>query len=197
MIRRTVTVAMLMTLGASGAAAQRGGMRGQMPDTTPSMGMAHGMMMGGMMGQGMMGSGMMQMMGQGMGMMATGGPGPMTMLRLREALELTDEQVTRLESIQRDFQSTTQTQMSAATASHGAAAESLQGDPPDLEAYQRGLQGAANIMVQAHVAMARAAVEARGVLTPEQLERLRVEGTQMMHSMMGGYGWRGMMRDPG
>jgi Spy/CpxP family protein refolding chaperone len=168
-------------------------MHGQMSDSVPSMGMAHGMMIGGMMGQGMMGADMMQMMGQGMGMMATGGPGPATLLRMRETLDLTDAQVTRLEEIQRETQSTVQPQMTAMMSSHDAARQALQVAPPDFDTYERSLQAAANIMVQTHVAMARAQLEARDVLTPEQRESLATRGPEAMQGMMGGWGW-GMMR---
>lgn len=197
MIIRMLTAAVVTAAAATSVAAQRGGMHEQMPDSTPSMGVAHGMMMGGMMGEGMMGSGMMQMMGQGMGMMATGGPGPMTLLRMRDTLSLTDEQVGQLEAIQQDFQTTIQAHMTAAMASHQAANEALSRESPDFDAYQQSLQAAANTMVQAHVAMARAAAEAREVLTPEQREQLRTGGAQMMRSMMEHYGWEGMMRGRG
>lgn len=195
MLKRVIATAALVLLGTTTAAAQMHGMHGQATDTTPSMGMARGMMMGGMMGQGMMGSGMMQMMGQGMGMMATGGPGPMTLLRMQDELELTDEQVGRLESIQAESQEQMQTQMTAAMDAHREAAQALEGDAPDLQAYQQTLQGAANIMVQMHVGMARTSMEARDVLTPEQRERLGEQGPEMMQGMMGRYGWGGMMRN--
>lgn len=196
MIRRILAVAAASMLGVTAAAAQMGGMGGMggwRSDSIPSMGMARGMMMSGMMGQGMMGQGMMGMMGQGMGMMATGGPGPTAILRLRDALQLTDEQVTRLEKIQQDFWSTVQPQMTAMMSSHGAAARALQGESPDFDAYQQELQAAANIMVQTHVAMARAHFEARGVLTPEQREHLDSQGAHMMQGVMRGYGWSDMM----
>lgn len=185
MIKRIVTTIVLVLLGTTGAAAQRGGMvRGQAPDSVPSMGMTRGMMMG---------SGMMSMMGQGTGMMATGGPGPMMLLLMRDDLELTDEQVRRLEELQESFQNETQSHMTAMMSAHQEAAQTLQGETPDLDAYQQNLQAAANIMVQLPVAMARAAAEGRQVLTPEQLERLQAQGPQMMRGMMGRYGWGDMM----
>ncbi|MDZ7780496.1 MAG: periplasmic heavy metal sensor [Gemmatimonadota bacterium] len=187
---KTTTAMLALTLfGVTAVAGQAGGMQrmqGQMSDSTPSMGMAHGMMMGGMMGHGMMGSGMMPMMGQGMGMMATGGPGPTTLLRMRDALELSDDQVARLQELEEAFQEETGSHMNAAMASHEEAARALQGDAPDLGAYQQSLQAAANVMVQFHAAMARAAIDAREVLTPEQRERLNTQGAQMMGDMMRG-----------
>lgn len=185
-------VAALTVLGTA-TVAQVGPRHGQMPDSFPSMGMTQGMMMGGMMGQGMMGSGMMGMMGQGMGMMATGGPGATALLGMRDALDLTDDQVGRLEAIRDELASTVQPQMTAMMSSHTAAAEALRADPPDFDAYQQGLQSAANIMVQTHVTMARAQVEARNVLTADQLETLRTRGPRMMGDVMQMHGWPGGM----
>jgi Spy/CpxP family protein refolding chaperone len=195
MIKRMVVTLTLMMLGTTPAAAQMGGMRGQLPDSVPSRAMGQGLMMGGMMGQGMMGSGMMTMMGQGMGVMATGGPGPVTLLRMREVLELTEEQIERLEAVQERFRRNTASHVSTMTSSHQAAAQALEGDVPDLEAYQQRLQAQANISVQFHVAMAQAAMGAREVLTQEQRGRLQAEGPQMMDGMMGRYGWGGRMRN--
>lgn len=180
-------VAALTVLGAA-TVVQVGPRHGQMSDSLPSMGTAQGMMMGGMMGQGMMG-----MMGQGMGMMATGGPGAAALLRMGDALDLTDEQVGRLESMRDELTGTVQPLMTAMMSSHTAAAEALRTDPPDFDAYQQGLQAAANIMVQTHVTMARAQVEARDVLTADQLERLRTRGAGMMGDVMQMHGWPGMM----
>lgn len=188
------TVAAVAVLGSTAAVAQEGPRGQQTPGGMgPWMGMAQGMMMGGMMGQGMMGSGMMGMMGQGMGMMATGGPGAAAMLDMRDALDLTDEQVSRLETIRDGLAATVQPLMTAMMSSHTAAAEALRGDTPDFDAYQQGLQAAANIMVQTHVATARSQVEAREVLTPEQLGLLRDHGPNMMQGLMQMHGWPGMM----
>lgn len=187
-------VVALTVLGGAVALQQQGPWHQQMPGMIgPSMGTAEGMMMGGMMGRGMMGSGMMQMMGQGMGMMATGGPGAAAMLDMRDALDLSDEQVSRLETIRAELAATVQPLMTAMMSSHAAAAEALTGDEPDFDAYQRGLQAAANIMVSAHVAMARSQAEARDVLTSEQLESLRDRGSNMMQNLMQMHGWPGMM----
>lgn len=115
------------------------------------------------------------------------------MLDMHDALHLTDEQVSRLEAIRDGLAGTVQPLMTAMMASHTAAAQALQGDTPDFDVYQQNLQAAANIMVSAHVAMARSQVEARDVLTPEQLEMLRERGPSMMGSVMQMHGWPGMM----
>lgn len=152
-----------------------------------SMQMAHGMMMGGMMGQGMMGEGMMEMMGQGMAMMATGGPGPRMVLRLRDELELTPEQVRSLEALQEEAGSHMEGgMMQSMMAAHRNAAETLKEDDPDLDAYRRGLEDLAEMMVEAHVSMARAALEVRTVLTPEQRQKLEEQRMKMMEGGMDG-----------
>jgi Spy/CpxP family protein refolding chaperone len=192
MIKRFAAVAALLLLGSAAAEAQRQPMmHGQATDTVPSMEMARGMMMGGMMGRGMMGSGMMGMMGQGMGMMTTGGPGPAALLRIRDALELTDEQVSTLESMRADLQGQMQGRMTAMMTAHQAAAAALDSETPDWDAYEGNLATAANIMVQTQVMMARAAQDAQEVLTPEQREALEARGTQMMRGTMRGMGPRG------
>ena len=200
MFRRCAVVMAATALAAGSVWGQMPGMHRQGSDTMPGMGMMdHQMMMGGMMGQGMMGSGMMQMMGQGMGMMATGGPGPAAILRASDALALSDEQTGRLEAIQTELSGTQQTHMERAAAAHARAQQALQGDSPDFSTYESALKEAAEEMVQAHVAMARAAAQAREVLTEAQREQLG-EGMGMMRGMMmGGEGMKeGMMpRQPG
>ncbi len=166
---------------------------GQPSDTVPGM-MGQGVGMGGMlqmMGEGMMGPGMMEMMGQGMGMMATGGPGPAMILRMGEALDLTDEQRTQLQAIQSEYSDPVQPLMAAVMEAHRDAATALEGDSPDFGAYERALREAADQMVQAHLAMAKAAAKGGDVLTEEQRRHLQGR-MQMMRGMMG-QGQSGMM----
>jgi len=157
----------------------------QPSDTVPGM-MGQGVGMGGMMPmmcEGMMGPGMMEMMGQGMGMMATGGPGPAMILRMGEALDLTDEQRTQVQAIESEYSDSVQPLMAAVMEAHQDAATALQGDSPDFGAYERALREAADQMVQAHVAMAQAAADGGGVLTEEQRQQLQ-GSMQMMRGMM-------------
>jgi len=158
-----------------------------------------GMMDGGMMemmGQTMMGGGMMEMMmAEGMGMMGTGGPGPGMILRMGDALGLMGEQRAELEAIQAEYQETAAPIMSSMMHFHRDSAESLAGDSPDFDAYEDALREAADTMVEAHVAMARAASETQAVLTDEQ--RAQLQGRmQMMQGMMG-QERSGMMMGPG
>ncbi len=186
--RGVFAVGLGLLVGASRLSAQQH--EHEAPDQVPEAGMmGQGMGMSGMMQQ-MMGPGMMQMMGQGMGMMATGGPSPATILRMGEALELTDEQTTRLQGIQGRYTDAARMPMQSVMETHGRAAAALEGDSPDFEAYESALRDGAARMVEAHVAMARAAAEARTVLTEEQRARLENVG-HMMRGMMGGGG--GMM----
>lgn len=185
MIKRIAAVtALLMSVGI-GVEAQMH--QHEQAQDSASMQMARGMMMGGMMGQGMMGQGMMRMMGQGMGMMATGGPSPMMALRLRDELELTAEQVRSLEALQEEVGSHMEGgMMQSMMAAHKNAAEALKGDDPDLDAYRRGLEDLAGMMVDAHVSMARTALEVRAVLTPEQEQKLEEQRMKMMEGDMHG-----------
>lgn len=150
------------------------------------MGMCMGQMAGGMMGQGMMG--MMQM---GMGMMGTGGPTPAAILGMAEELELTDNQVTSLEAIRDELARARAAHMEPAMEAHREAMERLRGDTPDLEAYETAVEGALAHMARAHVAMAKAAMDAKGVLTEAQVEKLQA-GMRMMRGMMGSEGMGAM-----
>jgi Spy/CpxP family protein refolding chaperone len=111
------------------------------------------------------------------------GMSPGMLLRMREHLGLTDEQVRRLEAVQGRAQAAHRQHMPAAMAPMHEAMGILQGERPDFAQYEAKLRQAAEHLVAAHVAMARAMVEARAVLTAEQQGRLR-GGMSMMHEMM-------------
>ena len=145
--------------------------------------MVHGAIDGGMMmGEGMS-SQMLQRVGQGMGIVVTGGPGPAMIMSMREALTLTDQQMAQLEAILAEYSEVAQPHMPGMAVAHEDVRAALEGDSPDFGAYERALQEGADLMVQAHVAMARAAEEVRNVLTDEQLEQLG-SGMAMMHGLM-------------
>ena len=74
-----------------------------------------------------------------------------------------------------------------------------------LEAIRDRTGGTGQHMVMAHTAMAQAGLEARAVLTPDQLSRLELGmrimremmgGSMTAGTMMGGSGMHGMRRDP-
>ncbi|HUE97194.1 MAG TPA: Spy/CpxP family protein refolding chaperone [Longimicrobiaceae bacterium] len=133
------------------------------------------------------GGGMMGMM-QGGGMDAM--PGPEMVLRLRDALALSDDQVRRIEEIQLRTHSEHHQRMQAGMHPSQAAAAILQGNSPDLEEYEDLLEQAAEHDVAASVALARGMVDTRAVLTADQLAKLDV-GIGMMHEMMRGPGMGG------
>lgn len=184
-MRKITTLAVAMMLAAAPLAAQQGqqahhgaqkGSMGMMGST----GAMHGGMMQGMMGQ------------TGMGGMMGMHSGPAMILRLAQPLGLSDAQVAQIEQIQKESQAAAQPYVQQAAEAARAASDALQGDAPDLDAYSEGLREAADQMVQAHVAMARAGVEARGVLTAEQRDKLGTGMNMMSHMMQGGMMGQGM-----
>ncbi|MFO8174647.1 MAG: Spy/CpxP family protein refolding chaperone [Gemmatimonadota bacterium] len=149
---------------------------------------------------GMMQGGMMQMMHGQSGMMMGMAMGPGMILRLEESLDLTENQVAELEMLRDSVQPTMGQHMMQGMQLMQAASAMLDSDAPDLDAYEARLREAMNHMVLAHASMARAGVEGRQVLTPEQRERLSLVRQVMdeMHSgMMGGGMMSGGMMDPG
>lgn len=203
MLKRTIAIGTALLLSTAGLHAQTGNMSGEAPDTIPGMS-GHGMMMKGAMGHGMMGHGMMgcPMMGEGMmgegtmgegtmGGMMTGhammmgvGPSPGMLLQRRDALELTDDQVARLEEIRDELSGAMQGHMTVMMSVRREAAEALQDETRDLNAYEETLERGASQMVQAHMAMARAADRTRDVLTAEQWEKVREQGMTGHPGMM-------------
>jgi Spy/CpxP family protein refolding chaperone len=166
-------------------------MREHAADTSRAM-MHDGTMQSGM-------SGMMQMMqrmhGQD-GMMGGGMGGPMMILRLEESLELSESQVERLKAIQEAAQTDMRQHMMQGMQAMRGAQTLLDGDSPDLDAYEAKLKEAADQMVRAHASMATAAVEARQVLDAGQREKLAL-ARAMMKEMHGGMMQGGMMQEKG
>jgi len=143
-------------------------------------GMAGGMMggYGAMGGYGMMGA------TEGMASLPAG------LLAAAEQLGLSADQKTRLESIATTARENGVSQMQAARQARQQAAQALNGNAPDLDAYAKALHTASDHMVQAQVAMAKASLDARAVLTPEQRTRLQ-NGMALAGEMacgMAGYG---------
>lgn len=132
---------------------------------------------------GMGGPGSMMGMMAG-GMMRTAG-GPAMILGLEESLELTDDQVARLEALHESAQTEMRQHRMQGMQTMRSAQELLEGESPDLSAYEERLREAANHMVLAHTAMARAGVDARALLTPEQRERLALARTMMQETRAG------------
>jgi|GEM_PF-1872633 len=106
-------------------------------------------------------------------------------LSLRESLDLTAEQVTRLMALQASSQAEMSNHMAAHMQGMQSAAAIGESAAPDLTAYEASLRAAANHLVLAHLAMARADADARGVLTPMQRDRL-VLARRVMKEMHAG-----------
>lgn len=166
-MRKLLNLAVAALLTSVPAAAQQGHGQHQMP--TQVQGMQHCM-----------------------AMMA--GPPPEMLLQHRDALGLSADQVSRTEALQARARETAMPHMELAMQTHMAAAELLKGDSPDFQGYEAGIRETADHMVRAHVAMARVALDAGRVLTPEQRGSLDELGRGMMgggqgqieHGAMGG-----------
>lgn len=146
---------------------------------TPAFGQQH---QHGQRGEGMDMDGGMQMgMMQGM----EGHQGPGMVLRLRETLELTADQVTRIEALQERTHEQHRPHMQAAMEARKQAMKSLHGDSPDLSAYEARLEEAASHHVMGEMVMARAMQDLMGILDTPQRDRLQVLMSAMME-MRGG-----------
>lgn len=128
-----------------------------------------------------------------------GGPHPQMLLHHGEALELTSAQVSQLEALRDEAKETAMPHMRPAMEAHREAAELLQADSPDFQAYEAKLREAADHMVRAHAGMARVGVQARQVLTEEQHAELEKLGSADgmtrggQHGMEMGEGGHGAM----
>lgn len=123
-------------------------------------------------------------MGQGAGhcmaMMAGIGQAMMAFHHTEE-LDLTADQAQEMESLMTRAHEAAHPHMQMAMEAGAKAGELLDAERPDFAAYEDRLGEAAAHMVQAHTALARATVEARGLLTAEQRTRL----SEMDHEMSG------------
>ena len=139
------------------------------------------MTMGGMMG-------MMQSM---MGMMDTADMmqsmvfSPTTLMRAADALALAPDQRQRLEQLAASAGQEHQRHMQAAMEARRRAASTLDAEHPDLNAYASAFREAADHMALAHVAMTRASLDARAVLTAAQREKL-ADALTLMRAVHGG-----------
>lgn len=166
-----------------GAPGQQGGMMDQ-----GMMQTCHAMMGGGMAGHAMMsGAGAVQgqsMMGGGAmtDLMQHMGPSPAALLGAAEHLGLTPDQTTRLEALATSSAERHQVHMDAAMTARQGAAGALGSDKIDVDAILGGLRGAADHMVEAHIDVVRASLDASAVLTPEQRAELE-NATALMRAM--------------
>lgn len=137
----------------------------------------HGMMMGAMMTAPMGG----RMKGAAMAGRTMSDSSMMD--RMRSELGLTDAQVQQMSAMEQRACADAQPHMQFAMQAHQAAMQALQGDHPNLDAFEDQLDKAAKHMVEAQVAMAKQMLAFRDSLTPAQRQKL-----DAMH--------QGMMRPP-
>lgn len=120
------------------------------------------------------------------------GPGPAAILGMVEELDLSADQIAHLGQIRERLTTVRKEETVAAESAAEAATLALQGHAPDFEAYEEALRRQADHHVRIQVATARAAVEARHVLTASQVEQLEASmGGGMSHSSGGGGGGSG------
>ena len=100
------------------------------------------------------------------GMMSV--PSPAMLLRHKDDLDLNATQVTQLEALQKQAQPGCMQHMQMGMTEHRAADQMLQAAKPDLTAYAAKMKEAAAHMVEGNVAMLKAGIAARDILTPAQ-----------------------------
>jgi hypothetical protein len=105
-------------------------------------------------------------------------------LRLRTSLGLSADQVQRLEELALRARAARADRIRQAEAAEHAADDAMHAAAPDLTVYEGHLRAAAAHRVEARLATARAALEARAILSPAQRERLQT-AIDTMHEMMG------------
>lgn len=184
---RLTTLALALTLGSvTGLAAQ------QPPAGPPQGRMGPGMRMGQEMNMMPMGRGMMR----GMAVVAAFSPGHL--LSRRDALGLTDQQVTQLQALDKQVRDAHQKAMASAKTERDALVAAWKAEQPDATQVRGHAQALMQAMQSAHLAMLGAAAQAKGLLTPEQ--RGHVEGwleARRMRAAPRMRGMRGWHRGPG
>jgi Spy/CpxP family protein refolding chaperone len=106
--------------------------------------------------------------------MAFGIFAPDRLVDRREALDLTPEQVSQLETLAQEARAVRERTDSVARSHQDQLRTLWQADAPDVRAIETQMQAVHALRGAEHVAEARAAARAKAILTPEQ--RGRVEG---------------------
>ncbi len=161
-------------LGGPGVGPMGGGMGGNGQHGGRAMG-------GGAMGGGAMGGGAMA---DHQAMMAMFVP-PQALLSQRQALGLTDDQVSRIEHLQHERGEDVQESRDELAEQRQKAIAALREDEPDLDEYEHALKELSEERIEAHVAMLKAAMEARDVLTDAQRAKLPQVAQQLYDACSG------------
>lgn len=111
------------------------------------------------------------------------GPGPMMLLHQKDALGLTEDQASRLDSLRAGMHETMEEHRSAMEEVHGAMKELAASGEPGMDRFRELLERMADARVELAVEMARTHRRAMDVLTEEQRSNARY-GMKLMHRMM-------------
>ena len=112
---------------------------------------------------------------------------PMAILHQQEALELSEEQVARVEALQDSVAALHERSMAAMKEARGGVEQAFGEDGIDVEAYRRAVRAAADRRVEARVRAAEIADRALGALDASQREKF-LYGLHLMHRMHGAHG---------
>jgi hypothetical protein len=138
-----------------------------------------GMMNGGMMEMGAHGAMDHEMMNgmapqdpsmMGGSMMGMELPSPHHLIGMKDVLNLSEAQITNLETLAGRTSTAVENHMERAMADRVRAIELLSRNVGGFDEYGEALRSAASHMAEAHIAMARSGFEAQSLLTPEQKE---------------------------
>jgi hypothetical protein len=171
----------MMQQGTAAGGMQHGAMGGVKQDSAKGAAMAHGA--GGMQH----GAGNQAPAGQAMGGMqhAAGAAAehgmegmehpvtPTMLLHHAQEIGLTAEQQEKVSELARTSQASCEQHLEAAAGSHKAAAALLGQDSPDVAAYQARLRETLDHILQGHVAVIKAGIEAKALLAPDQRDKLK------------------------
>jgi len=172
---RRYTIAFMAAVALSASAAVLAQQQMQHPDMVA---MRCGGGMGGRMSEMMKGH---AMGGSGHPMMYSmmGIPSPAMILHHKDDLALSGAQVTQLENLQNQVEPGCKHHMQAGINDFRSANQLLDAASPDFGAYSAKLKEGSMHMVEAHVALAKAAVGARDVLTAAQRDKMKSMMAQM------------------
>ena len=113
---------------------------------------------------------------------------PQVLIQRKDLLDLTEQQLSRLEQLGEDVKGAHEQAMQQAQASHDALREAWQADQPDADVVRRYAQQAMEARQAAHLAMVGSAAQAKALLTPEQRDRMEgwLDGMRMGRQMRRG-----------
>jgi len=106
---------------------------------------------------------------------------PQRLLSMQESLGLSEGQLSRLQEMADATSEQSHGHMEEMMLRGQGTCDMLSGDSPDWAVYEDRMEAMADGIVSGHVSMMRRAVEARSVLTPDQIETVAAGMQQGMH----------------